>query len=59
MAGVVPPVELKRILDFFWHHLERDFDILCNAAGKSLDETALLVHVVLQHMLTANPTDGI
>ena len=58
VAGVVPAVELRKILDFFWHHLERDFEILCNAIGKSFDEAALLVHIVVQNILKTSPTIG-
>ena len=52
-------MEPKRTLDFFWHHLERDFDILCKAVGKCSDETALLVHLIVKRILTVNPVvDG-
>ena len=58
VAGVTPAVELQKILDFFWHHLERDFEILCIAIGKSFDEAALLVHIVVQNILNTNPIIG-
>lgn len=59
MSVVTPPVESKKIVNFFWHHLERDFEILCKAIGKSFDEAALLVHIVLQQILKVNPDIGL
>ena len=58
MAGVIPTVELRKILDFFWHHLERDLEILCSAIGKSYDESALLVHIIIHNILKTDATTG-
>ena len=56
MANVpVPPVGTTQGFNHFWHHLEKDFQILQLALGRSMDDAALLVHLVLQKMLTTSP----
>ena len=35
---------------FFWQHLIRDLDILSKAIGYSVDDAALIVHLILQGM---------
>ena len=51
----VPPVGITQGLNHFWHHLEKDFQILQLALGKSMDDAALLVHLLLHKMLTTSP----
>lgn len=52
----VPPVGTGQSLNHFWHHLEKDFQILQLALGRSMDDAALLVHLLLKKMLTTLPT---
>ena len=48
----VRPQELP---EFFWHHLERDVELLGRATGKSVDESAIVVHLVLREILLRVP----
>ena len=45
--------------EFFWHHLERDLQLLGQATGKSVDEAAIILHLVLRGILTQEPPKGI
>ena len=41
--------------EFFWCHLERDMELLGRATGKSMDESAIAVHLVLREILLKAP----
>ena len=41
--------------EFFWHHLERDVELLGRAMGKSMDESAIMIHLVLREILLKTP----
>ena len=44
---VVKPEELPQ---FLWQHLTRDLDLLSKVIGRSVDDAALLIHLILQGM---------
>ena len=41
--------------EFFWCHLERDMELLGRAIGKNMDESAIVVHLVLKEILSRDP----
>ena len=52
-VGVRP----RGLPEFFWRHLERDVELLGRATGKSIDESAITIHLVLREiLLKALPT---
>ena len=48
----IRPQELP---DFFWCHLEKDIELLGRATGKSVDESAIILHLVLRNVLIQDP----
>lgn len=59
IAGlVVPPVLPQQLPEFFWAHLEKDFELLGRDTGRGLDETVMIVHLVLRQILLTNPPTG-
>ena len=50
-VGVHP----RDLSEFFWHHLERDMELLGAATGKSVDDSAIIVHLVLREILLRDP----
>ena len=54
-SGLHGPQELP---EFFWGHLERDLQLLAMALGKNIEEAAIVVHLVLQNILTSDPAQG-
>ena len=59
MEGLVQLVKVgvrpQDLPEFFWHHLERDMELLGSAIGKSMDESAIIVHLVLREILLKDP----
>ena len=49
-----PPCEPERVTDFLWQHMQRDLDVLGRALGRSVDDAALTVHLVLQRLISIN-----
>ena len=45
-----------RLPEYFWGHLERDLELVGQALGKNVEEAAILVHLVIKSILTANPS---
>ena len=41
--------------EFFWRHLERDVELLGRATGKSVDDSAITIHLVLSEILLKAP----
>ena len=41
--------------EFFWYHLEKDMELLGAATGKSVDDSAIIVHLVLKEILLRDP----
>lgn len=52
-SGLRGPQELP---EFFWGHLEKDVELLARALGKNHQEAAIVVHLVLQNILTSDPS---
>ena len=50
-VGVRP----QNLPEFFWHHLERDVELLGRVTGKSMDESAITIHLVLREILSRVP----
>ena len=60
IAGLVTPqVPPQQLPEFFWVHLEKDLELLGRDTGKGLDETVMIVHLVLRQILTTNPPIGL
>ena len=47
---VHPTVSFEDLPQFFWLHLMRDLEMLSKVIGYSVDDTALLVHLILKGM---------
>ena len=59
IASLVSPQVLPQHLpEFFWAHLEKDLELLSRDTGKGLDETVMIVHLVLRQIITTNPPIG-
>ena len=57
VALVKPHVEPENLPEFFWMHLKRDIEQLSEVIGRGLDETAIIIHLVLYTVLTSpSPT---
>lgn len=54
-ALVKPHVNPNNLPEFFWMHLRKDIEQLSRVTGKGLDESAIIVHLVLQGILTKPP----
>ena len=48
----ISPNELP---EFFWGHLEKDMEDLAQAISKNEEEAAIVLHLVLQQILTCEP----
>ena len=48
-------VRPRDLAEFFWRHLESDIELLGSATGKSMDESAIIVHLVLKQILSRKP----
>lgn len=59
MEGLIQLVKVgvrpQALPEFFWCHLERDMELLGRATGKNMDESAIIVHLVLREILSKNP----
>ena len=59
MEGLIQLVKVdiraRDLPEFFWHHLERDMELLGKATGKSVDDSAIIVHLVLREILLRDP----
>ena len=53
---VKPTLHPNELPEFFWGHLEKDLQLLSKALGKSMDEAAIVVHLVLRRILTSDLT---
>lgn len=55
-AGLVKPqVNPDNLPEFFWMHLIKDVEHLSRVIGKGLDESAIIIHIVLHEILTKEP----
>ena len=48
-------VRPRDLPEFFWRHLESDIELLGSATGKSMDESTIMVHLVLKEILSRKP----
>ena len=55
---VKPRVNPNNLPEFFWMHLNKDIEQLSRVTGKSLDESAIIIHLVLRGILTKAPPTG-
>jgi len=44
--------------EFFWMHLQKDIEHLSSSIGRSIDESVVLIHLVLKRMLLESPPEG-
>ena len=51
---ITPPCPSQSEGEFLWEHLQRDLDVLGRALGRSVDDAALTVHLVLARMISQN-----
>ena len=62
MEGLMQLVKVnirpRNLPEFFWHHLERDVELLVRSIGRSMDESAIAIHLVLKEILQRNPPTG-
>ena len=58
LALVKTGVRPQELPEFFWGHLERDIQLLARALGKNQEEAAIVVHLVVQNILTTDPGHG-
>ena len=49
---ITPPCQSQPVEQFIWQHLQRDLDVLGRALGRSVDDAAMAVHLVLQRMIS-------
>ncbi len=49
---VKPFVHPPHLPEFFWMHLRRDLHQLSSLTGKGLEQSAIIVHLVLKNILT-------
>ena len=60
IAGLVNAQVLSQKLpEFFWAHLEKDLELLGKDTKKGLEENVMILHLVLEKILTLNPPTGI
>jgi len=59
MEGLMQLVKVnirpRDLPEFFWHHLERDIELLGLSIGRSVDESAITLHLVLKEILQRDP----
>jgi hypothetical protein len=53
LAQLVKPfVNPQHLPEFFWMHLNKDIEHLSRVTGKGMEDSAIMVHLVLSEMLT-------
>ena len=55
MQLVKENIRPRDLPEFFWHHLERDVELLGRSIGRSMDESAITIHLVIREILQRNP----
>ncbi len=55
-ALVNPQVNPNSLPKFFWKHLQKDIAHLSRVTGKGLDESAIIIHLVLRNILRKSPS---
>ena len=51
-----PRIQALNAPEFVWKHLQQDLEDLASALGKSKDDAAIAVHMVLQQIFTTTLT---
>ena len=51
---IEPEIAAENAPEFVWNHLQKDLKNLAEALGKNIDDTSVVVHMVLQQMLTTS-----
>lgn len=51
---ITPPCDPEHVAEFLWKHMQRDLNVLGRALGRSVDDAALTVHLVLHQMISLN-----
>ena len=60
IAGLVNArIPSQQLPEFFWAHLEKDFELLGKDTKMGLEENVMILHLVLRKILTLNPPTGI
>ena len=60
IAGLINgQVPLQKLPEFFWAHLEKDLELLGKDTEKGLEENVMILHLVLEKILTLSPPTGI
>ncbi|XP_070580810.1 E3 ubiquitin-protein ligase rnf213-alpha-like [Ptychodera flava] len=52
-----PSIIATEVPSFLWRHIERDVHLLTQACGKSVDDSYLIIHMILQEILKQTPQD--
>lgn len=55
--SVTPSVSLKELLNYFWHHLEKDLEILSFVLQRNEMDSSLLIHSIIHNMTTIEIDD--
>lgn len=56
--SVTPKVSVEDLLNYFWHHLEKDIEILSFTLQRNEVESSLLIHSIMHNMLTVEVNLG-
>ena len=51
-----PRIQAANAPDFVWKHLQQDLEDLASALGRSKEDAAIAVHMVLQQILMDSST---
>ncbi|XP_077862842.1 E3 ubiquitin-protein ligase rnf213-alpha-like [Saccoglossus kowalevskii] len=57
-AAIHPAINPNGVNLFLWQHLQCDLHLLSRSSGKSVDDAALTVHMVLHRILKEKPLGG-
>jgi hypothetical protein len=59
IAGLVhADIPSEQLPEFFWVHLEKDLELLGKDTKKGLEENVMILHLVLEKILTLNQPTG-
>ena len=53
-----PHVHVQHLPEFFWEHMKKDIEHLSHVTGKSIEDSVILVHLVLREVLTNKLPDS-
>lgn len=59
LAHLVKPfVKLDDLSQFFWNHLQKDIEHLSLLTGKGVEDSAIIIHLILKEILTKELPPG-